>query len=198
MTQWGQGYNAIPTVSIGGVGSGAAATAVALFQANPLSTVIGNPLVVNKISFLWNQQRRQLSYAPFRLFDAYFRTWATTTFQQPPTAFSVIQQGSVPQVYIQAPPDQLYYAEWDIVFQTAPLVATTDFDNQVIEPWNHAVQFGAAAYLLYKSQNLRQVAGFHDKYASYVPHIINTSGGIRIPNPYHSTYQRRAMRIVSG
>jgi len=67
LTQWGQGYNAIPTIAVGGVGSGATATAVALFQSNPLSTVIGNPLAVGKISFLWNQQRRQLGYrsAPF-------------------------------------------------------------------------------------------------------------------------------------
>jgi hypothetical protein len=198
LTQWGQGYNAIPTITITGVGSGAAATPVALFQSNPLSTVIGNPIVVNKISYIWNQQRRQLSYLPFRIFDAYMRAWSTTTFQQPPGVFSSIQQGLTPQIYIQAPPDQLYLAEWDIAFMTAPLVATSDFDNQVVEPWNQAVQFEAAAYLLYKHQNLGQVAGLHDRYASYVPHIISTTGGVRIPNPYHTTYQRRALRSMSG
>ena len=198
MTQWGQGYNAIPTITVAGAGSGAAATPVALFQANPLSTVIGNPLVVQKISYLWNQQRRQLSYMPFRLFDAYARCWATTAFQQPPGVFTSIQQGLTPQIYIQAPPDQVYLAEWDICYMTAPLVAQTDFDNQVVEPPNQAVQFAAAAYLLYKHQNLGQVAGLHDKYSTYVPHIITTWGGVRIPNPYHSTYQRRALRALSG
>ncbi len=198
LTQWGQGYNSIPTIAIGGVGSGATATPVALFQSNPLSTVIGNPIMVGKISYLWNQERRVLGYLPFRMFEAFARTWATTTFQQPPSLFTHIQQGLVPQIYIQAPPDQLYQSEWDISFFTSPRVATTDFDNQVVEPWNQAVQFGAAAYLLYKHQNLGQVAGLHDKYSSYVPHILSTTGGIRIPNPYHSTFARRALRSVSG
>jgi hypothetical protein len=198
LTQWGQGYTGIPTITVGGVGSGAAATAVCLFQSNPLSTVVGQPLVVGKVSYIWNQQRRQLSYLPFRTFDAFYRVWATTTFQQPPSAFTVVQQGVIPQVYIQAPPDQLYLSEWDITYQTAPLVATTDFDNQIIEPWNQAVQFAAAAYLLYKHQNLGQVAGLHDKYTSYVPHILSTSGGVRVMNPYHTTQQRRAIRALSG
>jgi hypothetical protein len=188
MTQWGSGYNQPPTITIGGTGSGAAATPVVLFQSNPLSTVVGNPLAITKISYLWNQQRRQLGYLPFNMFDAWARTWSTTSFQQPPSKFSHHQQQQL--IYIQAPPDQLYQSEWDIVSQAAPLVSVTDLDY-ITEPWNQAVQFGAAAYLLYKHQNLGQVAAMSDKYTGFIPHIITTSGSVRIVNPYHPTFARR-------
>ncbi len=142
MTQWGQGYAAIPAVTIGGTGSGAAATAVPLFQANPLSTIIGNPLSIIGISYIWNQQRRSLSYLPFQLL--------------------------------------------------------TDVDTQLVDPWDKAVQFKAAAYLLYKHQNFGQVAALEDRYAHLVPHFITTSAGIRIPNPYHTTFARKVNRAFNG
>jgi hypothetical protein len=194
VTQWGQGYNYVPTLTVGGIGSGATAVAIPLFRANPLSTVIGNPIVINKISFIWNQQRRQLNYLFFRWFDAFARVWAQTSFQQPPTFFSHINQGLVPQIYIQAPPDQLYLSEWDVIFYPSPLVSVTDVDIDIVPPWDKPVQFAAAAYLKYKHQNLGVVAGLHDKYASYVPHIITTTGGVRIQNPYHRTLQRAVNR----
>jgi hypothetical protein len=188
MTQWGSGYNQPPTVTVGGIGSGAVCTPVVLFQSNPLSTVIGNPLAVTKIGYLWNQQRRQLGYLSFNLFDAWARTWSTTSFQQPPSKFSHHQQQQL--IYIQAPPDQVYQSEWDIVFQAAPLLSVTDLDY-ITEPWNQAVQFGAAAYLQYKHQNLGKVAALSDKYTAFIPHIITTSGSVRIVNPYHPSFARR-------
>ncbi len=196
MTQWGQGYNAVPAVTVGGIGSGAAAVAVPLFQTNPLSTIIGNPLSIIDISYIWNQQRRSLSYLPFQLFQAYARAWATTTFVQPPSVYNQHQQGQ--QVYIQAPPDQMYLSEWDVSFLPAPLVATTDVDTQLVDPWDKAVQFKAAAYLLYKHQNFGQVAALEDRYAHLVPHFITTSAGIRIPNPYHTTFARKVNRAFNG
>lgn len=189
MTQWGQGYNAVPTIKIGGIGSGAGATAIPLFQANPLSTTIGNPLQIVGISFIWNGQRRTLNYLNFTLFQAYARMWSTATFTGPPGTWSHHQQGQ--QFYVQTPPDQLYLAELDCVFMPAPLVATTDADTQLIEPWSRAVQWKAASYLLNKHQNFGQAAQMESKYDAVVPRVITTSGGIRIPNPYHKTFQRR-------
>ena len=192
MTRWGQGYTSIPTVTIGGIGSGAAATAVALFQSNPLSTQVGSVLAIQKISYLWNNQRRALRYQNFVLFDAYYRVWTAQTFVGPPAAFSHHQQGQ--QVYIQPPADQLYVSEWDITFMPSPLVAVTDTDTQLIDPWARAVQYRAAELLLIKHQNSSQVSAMGAMYDSYVPRIITTSGGIRIPNPYNRNFQRMMVR----
>jgi hypothetical protein len=189
LTRWGQGYNSVPTISIGGIGSGAAASAVPLFLSNPLSTTIGNPLNVVGISYIWNNARQSLRYQNFTLFQAYFRAFPQNTFTGPPDVWSHHQQGQ--QAYIQRPPDQLYLSEWDVIFMPSPLVATSDSDTQLIDPWDKAVQFKTAHYLLFKHQNLGQAFAMGGAYDQMVPRIITTSGGIRIPNPYHRTFQRR-------
>jgi hypothetical protein len=196
MTQWGEGYTGVPTIAIGGIGAGAAAVAIPLFQSNPLSTTIGNPLAIMPLSYTWNGQRRTMSYLDFTMFQAYPRMWNVIGFQGPPGVFTHHQQGQ--QIYVQTPPDQVYLAEFDTIFMPAPLVATTDVDTQVIDPWARAVQWKAAAYLLYKHQNLGQVGQMEAKYKAMVPEIIMTSGGIRFPNPYHSTFQRRVARAMGG
>lgn len=190
MTQWGQGYNAIPTVTVGGSGSGAVVNPVCLFQSNPASTIVGNPLTVSNISFIWNQERRTLKYLSFYLFQAYARMW-TFNFNAPPGVFTIHPQQNV--LYIQPPPDQLYLAEWDIVYLPAPLVQNTDLDY-IGAPWDKAVQFQAAAYLLTKHQNWGMVNALEGKYDAYVPRIITTSAGVRIPNIYSRNFQRRVMR----
>jgi hypothetical protein len=191
MTQWGSGYTSIPVITIGGAGSGASAAAVALFQSNPLSTNIGQPITPNKISFIWNGERRTLKYASFMLFDAYARMWVQN-FNAPPGIWTHHQQEQL--VYIQPPPDQLYLSEWDIIFLPAPLVANSDVDTQIKEPWGRALQFRAASYLLEKLRNSSQVIEMERRYSDMVPHIITTSSGIRIPNIYNRSFQRRIMR----
>ena len=199
MTRWGVGYVSPPTITIGGTGSGATATPVVLFQSNPLSTSIGNPLAITKISFIWNDQRRTLKYANFVLFDAYARMWVSN-FNAPPGIWTHHQQAnhgygsSGGDVYIQPPPDQLYIAEWDIVFLPAPLVALTDVDTQIVDPWARAVQYKASERLKIKHQNWGVVNALGQQYDTYVPRIITTSGGIRIPNIYNRNFQRRMMR----
>jgi hypothetical protein len=122
--------------------------------------------------------------------------WNTIGFQGAPGMWTHHQQGQ--QVYIQPPPDQLYLAEFDTIFMPAPLVATSDEDTQIIDPWARAVQFKAASYLLYKHQNLGQVGQMEAKYESLVPRIITTAGGIRFGNPYHVTFQRRVAAALGG
>ncbi len=191
MTQWGAGYTSIPTIAVGGSGSGAAATAVVLFQANSLSTQVGNPITTTKISFIWNGERRQMKYLNFTLFDAYARMWVHN-FNAPPGVWSEHQQQRL--VYIQPPPDQQYQSEWDIVFMPSPLVAMSDVDTQINDPWSRAVQFRAAENLLMKLRNMGQVRDMGQRYDAFVPHIIQTTGGIRIPNVYNRNFQRRVMR----
>lgn len=190
MTQWGQGYTSIPNITIGGIGAGAAATPVCLFQSNPLSAIVGNPLTVDCISFIWNNERRSLKYLSFILFQAYARMW-TFNFNAPPGIFTIHPQTNV--IYIQPPPDQLYLAEWDTVYLPAPLVSNTDVDY-IGSPWDQAVQFKASEYLLMKHQNWGMVNSLEQKYDAYVPRIITTSAGVRIPNIYNRNFQRRVMR----
>src|SRR5262249_7618149 len=139
----------------------------------------------------WNNQRYTLGYQPFIFFNAYARNWVNLSNQGPPGLFTHVNQDR--KVYIRNAPDQIYNSEWDTVFMTAPLVATTDSDAQMIEPWTAAVQFKACAYLLYKMRNFQEINAMESKYKELVPHIITTSGGIRIPNPYHKTIQRRVI-----
>lgn len=188
MSQWGVGYTSQPNIAVGGAGSGAVLTPVSLFKSNPLSTTVGNPLFIHTLSYNWNQQRRSLSYLNWFLFNAYLRAWQTPSFVQPPSAFFHDQQDRV--LYVQAPPDQNYLSEWMTVYQTAPLVQATDVDY-INDPYNRAVQFQAAAYLLMKFQNGGQVANMQDRYTLMVPRMLETSGRIVIPNPYHKTFQRR-------
>jgi hypothetical protein len=193
MTQWGAGYVQPPTITVGGMGSGAAATPVVLFNSNPLATtqLPGMVLAVVSITFIWNGERRFLKYANFSLFQGYARLWVQN-FNAPPGIWTHHQQQQL--VYIQPPPDQLYQSEWDIVTMPSPLIATTDIDNQIIDPWGRAVQFRAAENLLYKHANIGHAKAMGDRYAEFVPHIITTSGGVRIPNIYNRNFQRRIMR----
>ncbi|HEX8838780.1 MAG TPA: hypothetical protein VF748_17690 [Candidatus Acidoferrum sp.] len=202
MTQWGQGYTAACTATAPFGGSGALLQPVNLFTSNPLSTVIGNPLAITKISFIWNNERRTLKHFPFRLFDAYARMWTVNTFIAPPGVWTNMLQSNTlgigqtgGQIWIQPPPDQLYISEWDIVFQgNAPLVATTDVDTQLVDPWARAVQFRASELLLMKHRNWGEVNALAARYDSHVPRIITTMGGYTIMNIYNRNYQRMVMR----
>lgn len=195
MTQWGSGYTTAPFIFVSGNGSGATLFPVCLFQTNPntLSTAapIGQPLVVNGISYIWNGERRSLKYAAFSLFQAYARMWVQN-FIAPPGIFTHQQQQQL--VYIQPPPDQNYLSEWDVVFMPYQLIALADVDTNLVDPWSRAVQFKACEYLLYKLRNQGQVMEMGQEYDKYVPRIITTSGGIRVPNIYNRNFQRRMMR----
>jgi len=183
MTQWGQGYVATPTITVGGTGALAAATPVTLF----------NVLAVLGISYIWNGQRRSLKYLEFPLFQAYARMW-TQNFFGPPGVFCHLRQANPEQVYIQPPPDQLYLAEWDVISLATPLINLTDVDQSLVDPWSRAVQFRAAELLLMKHRNWGDVGFYEQKYNSFIPHVIATSGSIRIPNPYNRNFQRRVTR----
>ena len=184
MTQWGSGYVSQPTITIGGIGTGAAATAVTLF----------NTLSVVSISIIWTLLNRyNLGYMDFTMFQAYFRMFGSI-FQNTPAKFSHHQQGQ--QIYIQPPPNQVYLSDWDVISLPQNLINLSDVDTQLIDPWARAVQFRASELLFMKMLNgghpLSEKYGA--KYESHVPRIITTSGGIRIPNPYDRTFQRRVSR----
>jgi hypothetical protein len=192
MTRWGQGYlpaipgtasfSNLPTVTIADTGGGSAATATAVMF-NSVFNVIS-------ISNIWGNQRYMLKFRGFTLFQAYMRS--QLFFTQRPIIWTIHEQAGL--VLIQPPPDQGYQTEWDVLVKPQPLTATTDYETQILAPYTDAVQYYAASYCLNKLQNFNQAEYMLKLYSARVPKIIIGAGGVRIPNPYHKTFQRRVMR----
>lgn len=176
MTQWGQWYDRVPTLTIsdpGGTGSGAIATPVTML----------NAINVLSISNLWNTLRYSLSYKSFTIFQAWARSLQAQGFQSYPGMFTIRPGENL--VYVQPTPNQTYFSEWDIVKLAGPLIGLTDIDREIKDPYAQAVQYKAASYLMMKHQNFNQVQFYEQKYDLRVPRIIAGAGGIRIANPYN-------------
>jgi hypothetical protein len=190
MTAWGTGYTpalpgtaSVPAVTIADSGGGSGATATA--------TMFNNVFNVISISYLWGNQRYMLCWRGFTLFQAYMRS--QTFFTQRGLITTIHQQAGF--VLIQPPPDQSYVTEWDVIcVDPLPLVLTTDLDTQVTAPWNDAVQYWASYLCLMKLQNFQQAEFMLKLYSARVPKIIIGAGGVRIPNPYNKSFQRRVSR----
>jgi hypothetical protein len=193
MTAWGTGYqpalpvgvpSAIqpPTVTISDTGGGVGATATA--------TMFNNVFNVISISYLWGNQRYSLRFRGFTLFQAYMRS--QLFFTQRGLIWTIHEQ--MGYVLIQPPPDQNYVTEWDVLCTPLPLLNPGDTDTQITPPWNDAVQYYAAYKCLLKLQNFQQAEFMLKLYSARVPKIIIGAGGVRIPNPYHKTFQRRVSR----
>lgn len=182
MTQWGQGYTSVPAITVGGIGSGAAASPVTMI----------NTINILSISNIWNTMRYTLSFKGFTVFQAWARMLQSQGFQSEPGIWTIHQGDQL--VYIDPPPNQLYLSEWDTISLAAPLVNVTDVDNQIPDPWAEAVQFKAAAYLLMKHQNFNQVEYYQRKYDQMVPRVVAGAGGIRIANPYNRSMLMKMRR----
>ncbi len=163
-----------------GGGTGAAAVAV----------MFNNVFNVISISNIWGNQRYMLRFRGFTLFQAYMRS--QLYFYQRPTIWTIQEQTGV--VIIAPPPDQPYQTEWDVLVSPIPLLFPTDPETQISPPYDDAVQYYAAHYCLNKLQNFNQAEYYLKLYSARVPKIIIGAGGIRIPNPYHKTFQRRVSR----
>jgi hypothetical protein len=179
MTSWGSGYTTATVGFTGGGGTGAAATAVPIRGMNVMS-----------IATIWGQTRYTMYYQVFTLFQAYFRAW--TVYFQRPAVWTLHQETQV--VFIQPVPDQLYVNDWDVIRLPLPLVNLTDTDTEVIYPWADAVQYWAAMLALNKMQNFGQAAYYQGLYERRIPRIVQGTGGVRIPNPYSRSMQRRVTR----
>jgi hypothetical protein len=184
MTRWGQGYLVPPTIVIAGAGGVGAA-------ASPVTFI--NTFQIIGISNTWNNQRYSLGFRGFTLFQAYCRFQPVSYVARPGT-WTLHPQDL--NVYIQPPPDQLYFSEWDVLSTPPPLVNLTDPDVQIRPPWNKAVQFRAAALALMKKQNFAQSDYFENKYQQRVLRYITGAAGIRLPNPYNRSFQRKISRGV--
>lgn len=179
MTQWGQGYTSAPTIIFNP--AGAVATPV----------WFNNVFNVVSITNIWNNQRYLLNWRGFTLFQAYFRAW-NMMFNARPGVWTIHPQDLI--VYVRPAPDQTYWSEWDVIALAAPLVNLNDVDTQVKLPWNKAVPMRAAALALMKTQNFEQSEYYDRKYSERVPRYVTGQGGIRIPNVYNRSFQRKVER----
>jgi hypothetical protein len=170
------------TVTIADSGGGTGASAVAVMFNNVFNVI--------QISYLWGNERYALMYRGTMLFQAYMRS--QQFFTQRGMVWTINQQNG--WVQIQPPPDQNYQTEWDVISLPTPLVNTTDVDLQIVPPYNDAVQYYASYLCLLKLQNFEQAEYMLKLYSARVPKIIIGAGGIRIPNPYNKSYQRRVSR----
>lgn len=194
MTAWGAGYVPAlpttaptgtvqpPTITITDTGGGSGAVAVPVMFNNVFNVI--------SISYIWGNQRYSLKYRGFTLFQAYMRS--LNFFTQRGLIWTIHEQ--MGQVIIAPPPDQPYTTEWDVLCLPMPLINPGDNDTQIVAPWNDAVQYYAAYLCLLKLQNFDQAEYMLKLYSARVPKIIIGAGGIRIPNPYHKTFQRRVSR----
>lgn len=188
MTNWGQGYAKAPTVNIvGGGGSNAAATA----------TVLAKILDVISITVLWGAERIMFKWAPFTMFQAFFRSIVGQ--QSVPSIFTMHQ--GILQVFMSLVPDSAYPMEWDIITIPTALVNNTDFDTQVVDPCSDAVQLFAAHLANASLQNFSAADYWYTgkpqqpgKYDSRIMQLAATGFCRRLPNPYR-TYMKRLRRM---
>lgn len=187
MTQWGKWYTEKPEIHIDPPhdprGRRARAEPVVLF----------NTINVLSISPLWNTLRYTLSYKSFGVYQAWARALQAQGFTSRPGIFSIHQGDSL--VYMQPTPDQTYPSEWDVVRVAEPLVGLTDVDREIPAPFNMAVRYKAAAYLLMKHQNFGQSEYYERKYDAYVPRMVAGAGGTRITNPYSKSMYEKMRRV---
>lgn len=193
MTAWGSGYapalpanspggGAPPAVTIADTGGGTGASATA--------TMMNNVINVIQISYIWGNQRYALLWRGNMLFQAYMRS--QLQYNQRGMVWTINQQ--MRYVLIQPPPDQAYVTEWDTICLPLPLVATSDAEQQIAPQYQDAVQYYAAMMCLNKLQNFEQADHYFKLYSARVPKIIIGTGGLRIPNVYNRSYQRRVSR----
>lgn len=189
VTAWGTGYSpslpgtsGVPSITITDTGGGVGAAATAVMFNNVFNII--------SISCIWGNQRYMLRFRGFTLFQAYMRS--QLFFTQRPVIWTIHEQAGF--VLIQPPPDQAYVTEWDVLVTPLPLINPGDSDTQILPPYNDAVQYYAASYCLNKLQNFNQAEYMLKLYSARVPKIIIGAGGVRIPNPYHKTFQRRVSR----
>lgn len=187
MTNWGVNYSSAPTVVItDSTGTGATATATALI----------NVLDILSITIIWGDQRIVCEWMPFTMFQAFCRQYVNQF--STPSVFTMHQ--GILQFFLFQIPDQAYTMEADIITLPTPLVNLADTDNQIISPWNDAVQYYAAFLAIASLQNYSQAKFWYEPkgksgiYDTRILQLPATSFSRRIYNPYR-TFMKRLKRM---
>jgi len=182
MTNWGGGYGAVPTVSIaapGGGGTQATATAQAAL----------NVFDIGSVTPLWGTQRYTMGWLPWQAFEAFCR--ANPTLQRQPAVWTTFQEQNI--LFFYPIPDQTYLIDLEAIGLPLPLVNTSDFDAQILDPPADCVQFYAARFAMLHLQKFPEAQGFEDAYKRRALEIQLTRQTRRVPNIYRN-WMRRIQR----
>ena len=179
VTNAGLGYTTAPTVSFsGGGGTGAAAQAFLTGMPQGLLTMD----IIN-INLYWGNTRIPLRYLPWTQFNAELRFWQNYVGR--PIAYSMYGPNSF---YLSPVPDQNYAIEVDTVVRPVPLVALTDVETNIPEPWQDPVPFYAAHIAKFKEQSYGEAELFKNQYLAKTQNVLSSTFTRRMPDPYSRPY----------
>lgn len=133
------------------------------------------------ITVIWGQTRIPMRWATWTQFNAYFRTWVSN--QSRPAVFSNFGVGPSTTFYVQPVPDQTYSAEIDYFYVPEALVDGTSVD-ELVYPYNDAVQFFAAYRAKFKTQSYGEADLFMQQYKMTAAWAITAGYTRRMPSPY--------------
>lgn len=129
------------------------------------------------ITVIWGSTRYPLRYMPFQELSATLRPY--TSFRRQPLAFS--RYGQI-GVYIAPVPDQNYVTEWDTVWYSGDMSASTDAET-MIYPYIAAVPY-YAAYLGQIQAQAYEKADILQKLYLVRANEANNSYTARVKNVY--------------
>ena len=179
VTNAGLGYTTAPTVSFsGGGGTGAAAQAFLTGMPKGLLTMD----IIN-INLYWGNTRIPLRYLPWTQFNAELRFWQNYVGR--PIAYSMYGPNSF---YLSPIPDQNYAIEVDTVVRPDDLVALSDPEINIPQPWQDPVPYYAAHSAKYKEQSYGEAELFKNQYLSKVQNVLSSTFTRRMPDPYSRPY----------
>ena len=179
VTNAGLGYTTAPTVSFsGGGGTGAAAQAFLTGMPKGLLTMD----IIN-INLYWGNTRIPLRYLPWTQFNAELRFWQNYVGR--PIAYSMYGPNSF---YLSPIPDQNYAIEVDTVVRPDDLVALSDPEINIPQPWQDPVPYYAAHIAKYKEQSYGEAELFKNQYLAKTQNVLSSTFTRRMPDPYSRPY----------
>lgn len=138
--------------------------------------------VIN-LNVYWGNSRIPLRYVSWTQFNAQMRYWIN--YQGQPVIYSMYG----PNKYFVAPvPDQDYVTELDTVVRPTDLVALSDIDTDIVDPWKDPVLFYAAYMAKFKEQSYGEAELFKQQYVQQLQNVLSTTFTRRMPDPYSHPY----------
>lgn len=180
VTNAGLGYTTAPTVSFSGGGGGTGAAAQAFLTGMPKGLLTMD--IIN-INLYWGNTRIPLRYLPWTQFNAELRFWQNYVGR--PIAYSMYGPNSY---YLSPIPDQNYAVEIDTVVRPDDLVALSDPEINIPQPWQDPVPYYAAHIAKYKEQSYGEAELFKNQYLAKVQNVLSATFTRRMPDPYSRPY----------
>jgi len=135
------------------------------------------------INLYWGNTRIPLRYLPWTQFNAELRFWQNYVGR--PIAYSMYGPNSF---YLSPIPDQNYAIEVDTVVRPDDLVALSDPEINIPQPWQDPVPYYAAHIAKYKEQSYGEAELFKNQYLAKTQNVLSSTFTRRMPDPYSRPY----------